>query len=71
MTTKSFGFTLIELLVVVAILGIIAAIGISSYSGYVSSTKKKSVENAMMQMSLGQTEYYSNNGYYYTQKTSK
>ena len=70
MKAKSSGFTLIELLVVVAILGIIAAIGISSYSGYVSSTKKKSVENAMMQMSLGQTEYYSNNGYYYPQKTS-
>ena len=70
MTTKSSGFTLIELLVVVAILGIIAAIGISSYNGYVSGTKQKSVENAMMQMSLGQTEYYSNNGYYYPQKTS-
>ena len=70
MTTKSSGFTLIELLVVVAILGIIAAIGISSYNGYVSSTKQKSVENAMMQMSLGQTEYYSQNGYYYPQKTS-
>ena len=70
MRTKSLGFTLIELLVVVAILGIIAAIGISSYNGYVSSTKQKSVENAMMQMSLGQTEYYSNNGYYYPQKTS-
>jgi type IV pilus assembly protein PilE len=70
MTTKSSGFTLIELLVVVAILGIIAAIGISSYNGYVSRPKQKSVENAMMQMSLGQTEYYSNNGYYYPQKTS-
>jgi type IV pilus assembly protein PilE len=70
MMTKSSGFTLIELLVVVAILGIIAALGISSYNGYVSGTKKKSVENAMMQMSLGQTEYYSNNGMYYPQKTS-
>ena len=60
------GFTLIELLVVVAILGIIAAIGISSYNGYVAGTKQKSVENAMMQMSLGQTEYYSDNGSYYT-----
>jgi type IV pilus assembly protein PilE len=70
MNNKSSGFTLIELLVVVAILGIIAAIGIVSYNGYISGTKQKSVENAMMQMSLGQTEYYSQNGYYYPQKTS-
>ena len=66
MTTKSSGFTLIELLVVVAILGIIAAIGITSYSGYVSSTKKKSTENIMRQISLGQTEDYSENSIYYT-----
>ena len=70
MKHRSSGFTLIELLVVVAILGIIAAIGISSYNGYVSGTKQKSVENAMMQMSLGQKEYYSQNGYYYPQKTA-
>ena len=67
-TTQAF--SLIELLVVVAILGIISAIGIVSYNGYISSTKKKSVENAMMQMSLAQTEFYSNNGYYYPQSTS-
>ena len=65
MATKSSGFTLIELLVVVAILGIIAAIGITSYNGYVSSTKKKSTENIMRQVALGQTEYYSENGIYY------
>ena len=64
--TKSSGFTLIELLVVVAILGIISAIGIVSYSGYVSSTKKKSTENIMRQVALGQTEYYAENGIYYT-----
>ena len=67
MTTKSSVFTLIELLVVVAILGIIAAIGIVSYNGYVSSAKKTSVKNIMQQISLGQTEYYSDNGFYYTQ----
>ena len=65
MTSKSSGFTLIELLVVVAILGIIAAIGIMSYNGYVSSAKKRSAENVMQQISLGQTEYYSDNGIYY------
>ena len=69
MTTKSSGFTLIELLVVVAILGILAAVGIASYSGYVSGAKKKSVENIMMQASLGQTEYYSENGSYYYDKS--
>ena len=67
MSTKSSGFTLIELLVVVAILGIIAAIGISSYNGYVSSAKRKSAENVMQQISLAQTEEYSNSGSYYTQ----
>ena len=69
MASKSSGFTLIELLVVVAILGIIAAIGIVSYNGYVSSAKKRSAENVMQQISLGQTEYYSDNGIYYRNST--
>ena len=70
MTTKSSGFTLIELLVVVAILGIIAAIGIVSYNGYVTSAKKTSAKNIMQQISLGQTEYYSDNGLYYNSGSS-
>ena len=65
METKSSGFTLIELLVVVAILGIIAAIGTVAYSGYVSSAKKKSAQNIMLQISLGQVEYHSDNGEYW------
>ena len=69
MTTKSSGFTLIELLVVVAILGILSSIGIVSYQGYVSGTRQKSIENAMQQISLAQTEEYSNAGEYHTSDT--
>jgi len=69
MTTKSSGFTLIELLVVVAILGILSSIATLSYQGYVSGTKQKSTENAMQQISLAQTEEYSNSGEYHISTT--
>ena len=39
------GFTLVELLVVVAILGVLAAVGIVSFGGYMSRTKVTAIKN--------------------------
>jgi len=43
MKNKNKGFTLIELLVVVAIIGILASVGVVAYNGYTESAKKAGV----------------------------
>ena len=65
MRRYSQGFTLIELLVVVALIGILSAIGVVSYSKYKTSAEKKQAEISLSSIYLAEQEYKSNNGSYY------
>ena len=65
MRRYSQGFTIIELLVVVAIIGILSAVGVVSYSGYKTSAEKKQAEISLNSIYLAEQEYRSNNGNYY------
>ena len=59
------GFTLIELLVVVAIMGILASVGMVSYQGYTWAAKKKAAELSLNSILLANEEYASDSGGYY------
>jgi len=58
-------FTLIELLIVVAILGVISAIGIPMYNGYVQTSKESVAQNNLRAISLLEADYHTENNKYF------
>lgn len=58
------GFTITELIIVITVIGILATIGLISYSGYRVRAAKSSVESTAQQVKVKLGEYYTdNNGY--------
>ena len=59
------GFTLIELLVVIGIIGILAAVGIPSYNGYVTYAANKQAQISVRTIAAAEETYYLVNGSYF------
>jgi len=60
------GFTLVELMIVIAILGIITAIAIPSYNGYISGARLTEAQNNIAALKLAQEEFFLENNSYFT-----
>lgn len=58
------GFTLTELMITVVVIGILAAIAIPSYLGYVQRTRRTDAVTALQSIALYEEKYMAENGQY-------
>ena len=64
MKRKQRGFTLIEMMLVVAILGIIAAIALPSYQGYMEKSRRSDATSILMRLASLQEQFFMDNRSY-------
>lgn len=64
MNQRNIGFTLIELLVVISIIGILAAIGLASYTSVQQKARDAKRRGDMEAIAKAQEQYFSENGKY-------
>ena len=67
--SKNTGFTLIELMIVIAILGIVTAIAIPAYNGYIASSRMTEAQNNIAAIRLAEEEYFLENNSYFEDAT--
>lgn len=62
---KYQGFTLIELMIVIAIIGLLAAVAIPAYNGYMESGRIAECSNEVAAIKLAQKQYFLENNRYF------
>jgi len=61
---RSKGFTLIEIMIVVAIIGILTAVAMPAYTGYIARANRADARTQLIQASLFMQRFYSANDSY-------